>query len=125
MSPVYDGITVNKTRCELSLKYYVKEEDWNAAKGAAKPKNEEMKKMNSYLEETSGKIANHYREIERNDLELMASTVKDAYLGIINEKENETHTLLWLTEEHNTHMQRVLKPGSLKNYYTTLRSCLS
>ena len=51
LSPVYARIVINKTRCELSLKYYVQEEDWNAAKGAAKPKNDELKQMNIFYVE--------------------------------------------------------------------------
>ncbi len=121
LTPVYARITVNKTRCELSVKYYVREEDWNPAKGSAKPKSEELKQMNSYLEEIRGKIASHYREIEKNDLELTASSVKDAYLGIVKEDESNKRSLIWLAEKHNNHMQKVLKPGSLKNYYTTLK----
>lgn len=121
LSPVYARIVINKTRCELSLKYYVREGDWNAAKGAAKPKNDELKQMKSYLEEIRSKIVHHYREIERNDLELTASSVKDAFLGIVKEDETSKRTLIWLVEEHNTHMQKVLKLGSLKNYYTTLK----
>jgi len=118
-SPVYARITINKTRCEISLKYQVDQNEWNAAKGAAKPKNDELRRLNVHLEETRGMIVSHYRIIERSGQLLTASTVKDAYLGITKEENN--HTLLWLAEEHNTHMQKVLKPGSLKNYYTTTK----
>ena len=121
LSPVYVRIVINKTRCEMSLKHCIPAEDWNTLKGAAKPKNEELKKINTYLEEIRGRLVNHYREIERNGWELSASSVKDAYLGIVKEDETEKHSLIWLVEEHNTNMQKVLKPGSLKNYYTTLK----
>ena len=40
--PVYARITVNKTRCELSLKHNLHKNDWNEIKGIAKPKNEEL-----------------------------------------------------------------------------------
>lgn len=50
---------------------------------------------------------------------LTATAVKNAFIGV--EEEKTTYTLLWLTEQHNTMMQKVLKPGSIKNYYTTER----
>lgn len=46
-------------------------------------------------------------------------SVKNAYLGVSDNKPQ--HTLLWLVDEHNLIMQGTLKPGSLKNYYTTAR----
>jgi len=107
LSPVYARIVINKTRCELSLKCYVLNEDWNTAKGAAKPKTEELKTLNSYLEEVRGKLVHHYRQIERNDLELTAFTVKDAYLGIAQD-DAAKHSFFWLMEEHNMHIQKVL-----------------
>ena len=57
--PIYARIVVNKTRCELSLKYNLHKNDWNEIKGIAKPKNEELKQFNSYLEEVRGKFARH------------------------------------------------------------------
>jgi hypothetical protein len=49
--PVYARISVNKSRCELALKCYMKKEDWNEVKGLAKPKNDELKQLNTYFEE--------------------------------------------------------------------------
>jgi hypothetical protein len=37
--PLYLRITVNKSRCELALKYYLTKKDWNNGKGVAKPTN--------------------------------------------------------------------------------------
>ena len=47
-----------------------------------------------------------------------AEAVKNSYLGI--KKELNNYSLLWLAREHNKIMADVLKPGSLKNYFTTL-----
>jgi hypothetical protein len=54
--PIYLRITVNKSRCELALKCHVRKEDWNMGKGASKPRNEELKQLNSYLEEIRSKM---------------------------------------------------------------------
>lgn len=118
--PIYLRIVVDKSRSEVSLKYRVKKDDWNSEKGAAKPKNDELRKLNSFLETTRGKVVNHYRELQRNEKEITASSIKNAFLGILAEDQIK-HSLLWLAQEHNNLMQKVLKPGSLKNYYTTAK----
>jgi len=118
-SPIYARITVNRTRCEVSLKYSLHLDEWNTAKGAAKPKNETLRQLNSYLEEIRGKIINYYHDIVRNGQKLTAFTVKNAFLGI--DPGEKKYSLLWLIEEHNRVMEKALSPGSLKNYYTTAR----
>jgi hypothetical protein len=52
---------------------------------------------------------------------LTAEAVKNSYLGITDEQEEVQKTLLWLAAQHNSNMAKVLKQGSLKNYYTTER----
>ena len=116
-NPVYARITVNKTRCELSLKHYLHKNDWNDIKGIAKPKNEELKQLNSYLEEVRGKLVRHYRELLMQEKEVTAESVKDAYVGKVEEEKK--YSLLWLASHHNNMMKAILKKGSMKNYYTT------
>lgn len=115
--PLYARIVINKTRCELSLKHSLHKNDWNEIKGVAKSKNEELKQLNSYLEEVRGKLVRHYREVLMQGKEVTAETVKDAYAGKVEEE--KTYSLLWLVGHHNNLMKAVLKKGSMKNYYTT------
>jgi len=117
--PVYARITVNKTRCEFSLKQSIHENDWNFGKGMAKPKNAELREFNSYLQQIQGNLARHYRELQVQELPLSATAVKSAFVGVKEEK--TIYTMLWLANQHNTMMQQVLKGGSMKNYYTTER----
>src|SRR3984957_10137670 len=114
---IYVRIVVNKTRCELALKQWAKKEDWNSSRGMAKAKSEELVELNSYLEKIRGKIASHYRALDLDDNILTAEILKNAYLGIGVEKIN--YTLLSLTEQHNTMMEKVIKYGTLKNYFST------
>ena len=119
--PIYARIVINKSRCELALKCSIKKEDWNVIKGEAKPKNEEFKILNSYLEETRGKIASHYRDLILNKKEVTSESVKNSYLGISENEENKNYTLLYAVSEHNIRMDTSLKPGTMKNYFTTAR----
>lgn len=115
--PVYARISVNKTRTELSLKCHVRKEDWNIVKGAAKPVDEDHRILNSYLEEVRGKLVKQYRALHITDTILTAEAVKDAYLGVDDNRRK--YTLLWAMAEHNMIMGKVLKQGTLKNYITT------
>jgi site-specific recombinase XerD len=116
--PVYARITVNGTRCEVSMKYHICKNDWNIGKGEAKPKNPELKAFNSFLQEIHGKIHRHYRDLRVEDGPVTAAAVKAAFLGI--EKEPAiSYSLLWLVNQHHSMMQKVLKPGTMKNYHAT------
>jgi len=53
---LYARISVNKSKSELGLKRTISKDDWNAGKGAAKPKTPELKQLNSYLEEVRAKM---------------------------------------------------------------------
>lgn len=120
LSPVYARITVNGTRCELALKHYLSIKDWDTGKGMAKPKSPELKQFNVYLEEVRGKLARCYRELQMQDCLLTATAVKNALFGE-GEPDAPSRSLLWLVAQHNTMMKQVLKPGSMKNYFTTER----
>jgi hypothetical protein len=115
--PVYARITVNKTRTELALKCHVRKEDWNIVKGAAKPVDDDHRILNSYLEEVRGKLVKQYRALHITDTILTAESVKNAYLGV-NENKRK-YTLLWVVAEHNLIMEKALKHGTMKNYTTT------
>ena len=66
-SPIYARISVNRTKCELALKCHIRKEDWNCVRGAAKTGNEELKLLNSYLEEVRGKLVKQYRALHITD----------------------------------------------------------
>ncbi len=117
-SPVYVRIVVNKSRCELALKCYLKKEDWTV-RGLAKPKNEELKQLNSYLEEVRAKIINYYRNLERQQMVITAEAVKNAYLG--QGEQEKQKTLMEVFTQHNKEMAASLKWGTMKNYFTTAK----
>jgi len=78
----------------------------------AKPKNPELRAFNRYLQEMQGKLHRHYRDLLLEDEPLTAAAVKAGFLGIEKEKE-VSYSLLWLVNQHETMMQKVLKPGTM------------
>jgi hypothetical protein len=67
---------VNSSRAELSLKSLVYYEDWNLSKGMAKPKNQELKLLNNYLEDVRGRPFTHYKELKIEGGEFTAEAGK-------------------------------------------------
>lgn len=114
---IYVRIVVNKSRCEVALKRMVDPADWNQSKGLAKPKNETLKSLNSYLEQCRCLLASHYQEFIINKELLTAEAIKNKFLGI----ERQENTLQSLIDYHNLHMKGVLAAGTIKNYHTTAR----
>jgi hypothetical protein len=112
---IYARVTVNKQRTEIALKRSVNALDGQESKGLAKPKNDDLKFLNSYLERVRGQLASYYQEIQLEKKLATADAIKNKYLGI----EEKEHTLCLLMNYHNTHMATILSYGTLKNYFTT------
>jgi site-specific recombinase XerD len=127
--PIYARIIVNSNRAEFSLSYSVKENEWSHGNGEALPLNDELINLNQLLSETRKKLCIQFKELSKRTKLITADHVKCAYLGIEPKEKKEKpvkpfatepeKTLLWLVKEHNLIMKPVLKPGTMKNYFTT------
>lgn len=115
--PIYMRITVDGVRKELSLKQWIEASLWNEARGMAKGTKPESKNLNFYLERIRGKVSEDYKELVLNGSIITAEILRRKFLGM----DENTKTLLELIDYHNENMQRVLKPRTLKNYYSTKR----
>lgn len=116
-APVYMRITVDGDRKELSLKHWIKEEQWNGVKGMGKGTCADGRELNIFLERARGKVVDAYKELLLDHRIITADILRRKFLGL----DENTKTLLELIDYHNDHMQKVLSPGTLKNYYTTKR----
>uniref|UniRef100_UPI0032180AF1 site-specific integrase n=1 Tax=uncultured Draconibacterium sp. TaxID=1573823 RepID=UPI0032180AF1 len=116
-APIYARITVNSSRCELSIKKKIKVNNWNNGKGKATGSNPEIGRLNLYLEQVRSQLTNHYQNLIVNRKQINPEAIKDKFFGI-DESEG---TLNQLVKYHNTQMDENLKWGTLKNYHTTAR----
>lgn len=114
-APIYARITVDGKRTELSVKLNVDVNNWNNAKGMAKGKGDEIKTINTYLEQIRSRIVECYQELQIKKKLLTSDAIKNKYLGI----EEQEHSLMNLFDYHNEEMKNILEWGTLKNYYTT------
>jgi len=115
MYDIYLRITVKKARAEVSLKRCIKVCNWDKKRGKAFPRNKTMEDLNAYLDTVYGEILNVHRELHMETALITARLIKARYVG----EDEVNHTLLELFEYHNTNMVNTLKPGTMKNYYST------
>ena len=111
---IYCRITVNKQRAEFSIKKKVRKSIWN--NGQAKTTSEEGRSINAYLKQVETALFQYYHEMRAERKFISAEELKNVYLGL---GEVEEHSLLELVGYHDTQMKSTLRPGILKNYFTT------
>lgn len=116
MAIVYARITVNGRRAEISLKSKVSIHNWDEAKGRAKGKREEIKKLNSHMEQVRSLIVDSYNQLVQQSKTITVEAVKRLYLG---EDTEDEMSLLKLVVYHKQVSENKLAPGTMKNYSTT------
>ena len=114
-APVFARVTVNNQRCEVSIKKFVPVRDWDGRKGRVKSLTDEYKNLNSFLEQVRTILVEHYQDLVVENEEITPTTVKNRFLGLDDSK----YSLLELFDYHETHNEKILKWGTLKNYRTT------
>lgn len=99
--PVYARISVDGHRVEVSLKRFIHPDNWNDAKGSAKGKSEEIRNLNTYLEQIRSRLTECYQELTLKKKMVTAEAIKNLFCGL-DEKE---HSLISIFEYHNTEMK--------------------
>ena len=114
-APIYARITIDGKPAEISIKLDMDIKNWNLAKGLAKGKGDEIRNINTILEQIRSRMVEYYQELKLKKVLVTAEAVKNKYLGI----EEREHSLMSLFDYHNEQMKNVLEWGTMKNYYTT------
>ena len=82
-------------------------EKWSVAKNGAAGTSKEAKELNANLQHILGCLNEHVKMLREKDREITARTIKNSYLGIINDEKK----IVALFQEHN----KTIKLLSLKN----------
>jgi len=114
-APLYLRITVNGKRAELSMKTTIDTERWDFGKCVYAGYSNEVKRLNTQLEQIRGHVIDCYHQLEARREVITIDAVKNLYLGI----EKAEFTLMKLFDYHNEEMKETLRWGTLKNYFTT------
>src|SRR5690606_31410874 len=112
---IYVRITVNGKRSEISIKRSISFTEWDSTKTKGRGSSPKIRALNAYLDEVYNKLLQSHKQLLEEDKIISSDAIKSRYLG---EDEN-SKTLLELIGYHNGNMVRVLKAGTMKNYYTT------
>ncbi len=114
---IYARITVDKKRAEISLKRYTSIKEWDESKGRVIGSSRKVRLLNSYLDEVYVQIMDAHKQLLREGRLISAQSIKARFLG----QDNIHKTLKELIQYHNETQVMVLKPGTMKNYYSTKR----
>lgn len=118
--PIYQRITINGIRIELSTSKFVDKAKWNKEAGRIKGNSEEARLINSYLDILKNKAYETEKWMVNNDQEINAQTFKNKLLGI----EESQRKLLIIFEDHNKRMKELIgkefSNNTFKKYETTL-----
>ncbi|MBA4745915.1 MAG: site-specific integrase [Muricauda sp.] len=115
LAPVYARITVDGKRAEISLKRVTQVTFWDPKAKKTGLRTSEGKQLNNYLDTVQAKLLACHKQLS-SDFELVtAQSIKSRFLGV----DSKHKTLLQLVSYHNENMDGTLRPGTLKNYYTT------
>lgn len=115
LAPIYARVTVDGKRAEISLKRETSVTYWDTKSKKTTSRTIEGKALNQYLDQVYAKLLECYKQLSSGFELVTSKRIKARFLG-----QDENHkTLLDLVTYHNENMIGVLKPGTLKNYYTT------
>jgi len=120
LAPVFVGLVVDGCKNYLALKNLRADTDhWDKVKGGGRKDTKQGRAINDYLEEVKMTIRGHYRDLELNGLKITVDTLKDAFLGNVQE---ETPILFSeLISFHNEQASALLSIGTMRHYYVTQR----
>ena len=102
--PIYQRITINGIRIELSTSRYVEKSKWNTAAGKIKGNSEEARLINSHLDILKNKVYETEKWMIHNEQEINALNFKKKLLGI----EEKQRMLLIIFENHNRRMKELI-----------------
>lgn len=119
--PIYQRITINGTRIELSTSKFVEKSKWNSAAGKIKGNSEEARLINSYLDILQSKAYETEKWMVNNNQEINAQTFKNKFLGI----EERQRKLLVIFEDHNKKMKELVGKEFSINTYKKYETALS
>ena len=81
---IYDLITVNGKRLEVSVKRSIKDKSWNPIMGMAKGSREEITKLNQHLDQFKSGIVESYQQLAVQKKLITAELLKNTFLGKTN-----------------------------------------
>lgn len=116
--PIYVKITVDKRYDELAVLRSIHPDLWNPETNSAIEKTKNERDLNTYLIRVKTKLEDHVAELYQKGRDVTPRSIKDAYLGIDNEKRH----VIMLFSEHNQQAEllkgKEFAPATIQRYET-------
>ncbi|PRZ26071.1 site-specific integrase [Flavobacterium granuli] len=119
--PIFQRITVDGRRFEVSTGHYVEESKWSVNSSRMKGNSEETRTINSQLEMWRAKVYETEKRLFMRESEINFETFKNEYQG----KKERSRLLIPIFEEHNRKIKELVgleyAAGTLERYVTSLK----
>ncbi|MBA4155426.1 phage integrase SAM-like domain-containing protein [Flavobacterium sp.] len=119
--PIFQRITVNGQRFDISTGHYVDESKWSSEISRMKGNSEEAHTVNSQLELFKANVYETEKRLFMKEVEITFESFKLEHLG----KSERTRTLIPIFQDHNNKIKALIgkeyAPGTLERYVTSLK----
>lgn len=113
-APIYVRITVNGKRSDIATKQNIELTNWHHGKGFAVGKSENIKKLNTYLEQIRSQLVVCYQELHLKKGLITSDALKSLFCGT----EEKEHSLISVLDYHNNELAGHLKKITIGKFYT-------
>lgn len=118
-APIVARITINGKKSHFNTKQFITENGWSVKLNRAKGRSDSAKKLNGILDEIKNALHNAYNELLKKDTVVTAEKVKNAFLGIGQEK----FFLIELFEDCNRTLKKQIGINRSKATYQKAEVC--
>lgn len=119
--PIYQRITINGQRYDVSSGHFTEEDKWSSEAVKMKGNSEEARIVNGQLDMMRAIVYETEKRLFMNQVEITFESFKNEYQG----KKTRERTIIPIFEEHNRKIKELLgqeyAPGTLERYQTSLK----
>lgn len=119
--PIYQRITINGQRYDVSTSLFVEESKWSSEASKMKGNSEEARLFNGRLDLMRATVYEAEKKLYMNQIEITFESFKNEYQG----KKERERLLIPIFKEHNRKIKELLgqeyAPGTLERYETSLK----
>ena len=119
--PIYQRITINGKRYDVSTGNFIEEEKWSAEGAKVKGNTQEARLINGRLDMMRAKVYEIEKKLFMNQIPITFENFKNEYQG----KKTRERYLMPIFEEHNRKIKELVgqeyAPGTLERYETSLK----
>jgi site-specific recombinase XerD len=119
--PIYQRVTVDGQRIEISTKRYVDANKWSSEAGKLKGNSEEARSLNTYLDILKAKVYDYQKELIHETGFVTLDSMKNKILGV----QERALTLIPIFKDHNQKLKALqgaeYSKGTITRYETALK----